>query len=247
MIKKNLDNKENVLAATVKSIPLKLNKTEKRLFRDASRLLFYKAYRKDMQGMSHYYFRPVLEEIGRRMGLNLKMTRYLLPNEIHDGLIRRKKIRLQSLQDRYEFSIILSSRGQSMAVIGTQAKKIDQIIKKNNIIQGQTALTENITGQTAYPGIVKGLVRVANNKNEIKNIKKGEIIVSIQTNPDMIAGLRKCVGLITDNGGITCHAAIVARELKIPCVVGTKVATKILNNGDLVRLDANKGFIKKLN
>jgi len=247
MIKKNLYSGENTKTTIIRPIVLKLNKTEKRLFKDASRLLFYKAYRKDMQGMSHYYFRPVLEEIGKRMGLDLKMTRYLLPSEVYDGLVRRKKISFQSLRDRYNFSIILSSRGQSVAIIGSQAKKINEIIKKNNITLGQTLPAENITGQTAYPGMAKGKVRIANNKNEIKNIKKGEVIVSIQTNPDMIAGLRKCVGLITDNGGITCHAAIVARELKIPCVVGTKMATKILKNGDLVEINANKGIIKKLN
>ena len=58
--------------------------------------------------------------------------------------------------------------------------------------------------------------------------------------------MKKAAAIVTDDGGLTCHAAIVARELKTPCVVGTKIATKVLKDGDMVEVDANKGIVKKI-
>ena len=58
--------------------------------------------------------------------------------------------------------------------------------------------------------------------------------------------LKKIKGIVTNEGGIACHAAIISRELKIPCIIGTKIATKVINNGDLIEMDANKGVVKIL-
>ena len=66
------------------------------------------------------------------------------------------------------------------------------------------------------------------------------------TSPEYIFVMRKAVAIITDAGGLTCHAAIVSRELGIPCIVGTKIATKIFKTGDLIEVDANTGIIKKI-
>ncbi len=64
------------------------------------------------------------------------------------------------------------------------------------------------------------------------------------TRPDYIAGIKKAAAIITDEGGVTCHAAIVSRELGIPCIIGTKIATKVLKDGDQVDVNANHGIIK---
>ena len=66
------------------------------------------------------------------------------------------------------------------------------------------------------------------------------------TRPEFIPLIRKAAAIVTDAGGILCHAAIVAREMKKPCIVGTKVATKAFKDGDLVEVDANKGVVKIL-
>ena len=67
------------------------------------------------------------------------------------------------------------------------------------------------------------------------------------TSPDFLPAMKKSAAFITDEGGITCHAAIVAREMKKPCIVGTKVATKKLKDGDFVEVDADHGIVKVLN
>ena len=77
-------------------------------------------------------------------------------------------------------------------------------------------------------------------------LKQGDILVATMTTPDFFPIMKKAAGFITDEGGITCHASIVAREMKKPCIVGTKIATKVLKDGDLVEVDADKGVVKSL-
>jgi len=83
-------------------------------------------------------------------------------------------------------------------------------------------------------------------KNEIPDFKNGEVLVTIMTNPDFVVIMKKAVAIVTDEGEVLCHAAIVSRELGIPCVVGTRIATKVLKNGDMVEVDAFKGLVKKV-
>ena len=77
-------------------------------------------------------------------------------------------------------------------------------------------------------------------------MKKGDILVAGMTSPEFIVVMRKARAVITDQGGMTAHAAIVSRELRIPCLVGTKIATQVLQDGDLVEVDADRGIVKKL-
>jgi pyruvate,water dikinase len=75
----------------------------------------------------------------------------------------------------------------------------------------------------------------------------GNILVSVMTNPDLFPALKKASAVVTDVGGLSCHAAIVARELCIPCIIGTKHASKILKTGDKVLIDANTGIVTIVN
>ena len=80
----------------------------------------------------------------------------------------------------------------------------------------------------------------------MKKMNQGDILVSAATNPNLMPAIRQAAAIITDEGGLTCHAAIVSRELEIPCLVGTKIATKVLKDGDKVEVDAERGVVKKL-
>ncbi len=102
------------------------------------------------------------------------------------------------------------------------------------------------TGQTAHPGVAKGTIRIMKRRNQVSEMKDGEVLVSPMTTPHYLPAMKKAAAIVTDEGGITCHAGIVARELKIPCVVGTKVATKFFKDGDTVEVDASEGVVKIL-
>lgn len=103
--------------------------------------------------------------------------------------------------------------------------------------------TKKLTGRIAQKGIAKGHVRRVMGHKQVNKLKIGEILVSPMTLPDFLPAMKKAAAFVTDEGGMLCHAAIVARELKKPCIVGTKFATQILKDGDLVEVDANKGIV----
>ena len=79
--------------------------------------------------------------------------------------------------------------------------------------------------------------------SELGKIKKGDVLVTEMTNPDMVVTMQKCIAIVTDSGGMTAHASIVSREMGIPAVVGTKTATSVLKDGMLVTVDGFNGRI----
>lgn len=108
-------------------------------------------------------------------------------------------------------------------------------------------ISDDITelkGLVVNGGRAIGRVRILHSPREAGKMKKGDILVASMTSPDYIVALKKAAAVVTDVGGMTCHAAIVSRELKIPGIVATKVATKVLHDGDLVEVDANNAIVK---
>jgi len=102
-----------------------------------------------------------------------------------------------------------------------------------------------VKGLPASPGIAAGNIRIVPSIEQISKVKQGDILCTVMTNPDWVATMRKAKAIITDEGGLTCHAAIVSRELGIPCIVGTGNATKILQDGELVTVDGFRGLVYK--
>lgn len=103
-----------------------------------------------------------------------------------------------------------------------------------------------VKGQCACQGIVKGKAKLIFTNEDISKVNKGDIIVSPMTRPDFMIAIEKAAGIVTDEGGITCHAAIVSREFQIPCVVGTSYATQIFKDGDIIEIDADKGIVRRI-
>lgn len=101
-----------------------------------------------------------------------------------------------------------------------------------------------LKGRMAMPGKAKGKVKIVLDCQEMSKVKKGDILVAPMTTPDYLMAMRKASAFVTDEGGLTCHAAIVAREIGKPCLIGTKTATRVLKDGDLVEVDAEKGRVK---
>ena len=100
-----------------------------------------------------------------------------------------------------------------------------------------------LEGQGASPGIASGRVVIVRDVRDTSTIKEGDILVTRMTNPDMVPAMRRVRAIVTDEGGMTCHAAIVSRELGTPAVVGTKKATKTLQDGQVITVDGEKGII----
>jgi len=111
---------------------------------------------------------------------------------------------------------------------------------------------KELKGTIANKGIAKGRVRIvivddlAKFVEDSKEFQQGEILVTTMTSPIMVSLAKKAVAIVTNEGGICSHAAVIARELGIPCVVGTSNATMMLKTGDFVEVDADKGLIRKI-
>lgn len=148
---------------------------------------------------------------------------------------------------------ILKNRKENFVVIGDEVSEIislrDYASKHQEFnlkIEIPPADSSTLLGQSGNGGYCKGRVKIIKRKEQISEACNGNIIVSTMTTPDFIPAMQKASAFITDEGGITCHAAIIAREMKKPCIIGTKFATQVLKDGDLVEVDADNGVVRVL-
>jgi phosphohistidine swiveling domain-containing protein len=117
---------------------------------------------------------------------------------------------------------------------------------KKRLINVDNISGSQVKGTIAQPGRVSGKAKIVLTTAGVNKIKKGDILIAPMTFPQFIMAMKKAAAFVTDEGGLTCHAAIVAREMKKPCIIGTRIATKIFKDGDLVEVDADKGLVKIL-
>jgi len=136
---------------------------------------------------------------------------------------------------------IVQSRPITTLGLKGKVAETEERQKKLEALKGKVILD----GLAASPGIVFGKVKVVRNVAQIAKVEKGDILVAPMTSPDWVPTMKKSIGIITNQGGVTCHAAIVSRELGIACVVGTGKATDILEDGDEVTVNGYDGLVYK--
>lgn len=124
-----------------------------------------------------------------------------------------------------------------------QSRPITTIKTKEEKIEVEETGKILLKGLGASPGIAAGEVRIVQSEKDISKVKEGDILVAVMTTPDMVPAMKRAAAIVTDEGGMTCHAAIVSRELGVPAVVGTKNATDVLKDGMVVTVDGEKGIV----
>lgn len=199
-----------------------------------------KIYRRYAQIYALYKIEFLQREVARRFTLSLEQVRFLTPDELQSAL-RSGVIHRAELKRRTKFCVALFERGRTRVVTGAAAKALAAKINVAKV-DGVTELK----GQTGCLGTGIGTVKIVIRPSDMTKMKKGDILVSIATDPDIVPAMKKAAAIVTEQGGVTSHAAIVARELGIPCVIGTRIATKVLKDGDRVEVDATKGVVKKI-
>lgn len=230
---KEMKEKERLLAK------FDIDEHHKRLFKIFGEFMITKVYRRNVQIKALYLMDRLLRETARRLDISDKQVRFLLITELEDAL-RKGRIARHELAERAEFCIYYAEKGIENIFIGKKAKELAQQFKEKK----EMKVTE-LRGTCASTGKAKGIVKIINNPVDIKKMKKGDILVSIATNPDLVPAMEKAAAILTDYGGVTAHAAIVSRELGVPCIIGLRIATKVLKDGDLVEVDATKGIVRK--
>jgi len=202
---------------------------------------FWQDERKKRTFLYTHYASLLLNEIGRRFGYNLGQMKYLIRAEVID-LMGGRSFTPSELAERSKLMFIYQ-RGNHYEIFSAAAAQaiIDYLLKNKD-----HSNIQDFRGLTACTGKARGIVRIVKSVKEVDKVKPGDILVAVMTRPDYIAGLKKAAAIVTDEGGITCHAAIISRELGIPCIIGTKIGTKVLKDGDLVEVNANHGWVRKV-
>lgn len=221
---------------------MKLNNEEVKIFKLIGSLGYYKWLREYEFQKAFFLFKQVQDEFGRRIGLTTLESKFLLPDEYKKALTN-KKFYKKLIKNRMKELLIVNKRNARVILEGKKAKKEFSKIEKGAEFKFDGA---EIRGNPASSGYAKGKVKIINSSKEMRKMNKGDILVSQATTPEIISAMKKAAAIITNEGGITSHAAIISRELKIPCVIGTKIAAQVLKDGEVVEVDANKGIIKKL-
>ncbi len=219
---------------------LNLDSKYKFLFEVARDVVYLKGFRKDMMYKAYCYMEKLLREIAKRSKLSLLEVRFLLPPEMKN-LLETGNVDRELLEKRQKFCVIVGFNKEYSVFVEEEARSVSK-----KIIEEKVQEEQEIRGSCACHGEAKGIVKIINTVSEISKMNKGDILVSKQTNPNLVMAMEKAAAIVTDSGGITSHAAIVARELRIPCVVGTQSATKLLKDGDLVEVNASKGLVRIL-
>ncbi len=238
-----LRKKEKELTLDQKKVSkeLKLSRDELQWINIAKTFMFLKALRKDVVFQASRRTDPLIIEISKRLHLTPTQTRNMTIKEIERGL-KSRKVDIDIINDRINYSVWLFQNEKVNIFTRKQAKNYS-----NKIVEEEVDKKVNeFEGTPACIGQAKGLVKLIISADDIPKMNKGDILISPATNPNLLPAMKKAAAIITDEGGITCHAAIVSRELNIPCIIGTKIATKILKDGNTVKVNAEKGIIKIL-
>jgi len=186
--------------------------------------------------MLNFKIMPLMRQLAQEFHLPTEQFLEMTPDEVLNG-----KIDLKVLNSRIKNTNFVFSNGKRRLLSKSEIKKF----QKEEVSKPKIKI---LTGLGAYSGKERGRVFVMRHvKIELfKKFKKGNILVTSMTTTDMTPLVQKAAAIVTDEGGILCHAAIISRELKKPCIIGTKIATRVLRNGDLVEVDANRGYVVRL-
>jgi phosphohistidine swiveling domain-containing protein len=189
--------------------------------------------------INNHIYDSFFKQISEIFSLNFKDMNVILAEEITPD-INADKLK-QKIKERKEIILEKYSEKLSELYSGEDGLTINKAVNCTFSHVGN-----EIKGNTAFEGKVKGIVRVIVGEAHFSKFSSGEILVTSMTRPEFLPLMKKAKAIITDEGGVTCHAAIVSRELQIPCIVGTKIATKVLKDNDLIEVDAEKGIVRKI-
>jgi phosphohistidine swiveling domain-containing protein len=196
------------------------------------------------------YTEPVYNEVdevlkkiaaaaARKAGLSEEFSALLTHEDLRRYFKTGELPNAGELEKRANLFVISCSKGKYAYFVGGEAVEAKDAVAK-------TGAAGFVKGRTAFPGKARGVVRIIMNPLKAHRFNEGDVLVTGMTRPEFLGYMKKASAIVTDAGGVLCHAAIVARELKKPCVIGTENASKAFKDGDVVEVDADKGIVRKV-
>ena len=241
-----MEQKTKQLTAKQKNViaQLRLSAKQKKQIELAQAIVYLKEIRKGALYHGMYHYELFFREFGKRHGLTLQKVWALNVWEIQGALVGKKLPSKKELNARNKEAVAYCDRNKYVVWTGRQARDwMKKLSKEDMVPEGEV---NELTGMCASPGLACGVVKIVDVPKDIPKMKQGNILVSETTYPSLVPAMKKAAAIVTNAGGLTTHAAIVSRELGVPCVVGTKIGNKVLKDGDKVEVDATKGIVKKI-
>ena len=244
LLKIKKENKKLKQEQEAKFNKLKINQ-EKNLFYQAQKISFLKAYRTDILFCLYAFIDRILEIYSKKTGIEKELLRFSKKEEVGELIKNNKAVEKKELLARRDNSVWITQRKDDFYDV-ISGKEADEFIKENIISEELKNIENTIKGKVAFPGRVKGIAKIIKEVKDIDKVNDGDIIIAPQTSPEFLPAMKKASAFVTNIGGITSHAAIVAREMRKPCLIGAKDATKIIKDGDEIEVDTNHGIVKIL-
>ncbi len=214
---------------------------EEHFLKIAPYMIFFKDWRDDLRRKQAYSWNFFFTSLAKHFGIAYNDLGYLMLDEITSA-IAKNSFPTDLVAKRKKYGCIVTKNFATNAIVATT-----DIPQRYQTIADEVEQTLNqheIKGLTAQPGKIRGKAIIVETYHDLKKIEDGCILVANTTHPNYLPAMHKAIAFVTNEGGVVSHAAIVARELKKPCIVGTKNATKILQNGDLIEVDADNGIVR---
>ena len=219
----------------------KIGRELQNVFYFFSRMAEWRDARKSEAQIHNFRQDFFLAEFARRSGMDRELLKHALPQEIMESGLDFSPNYGKLLESRRRGCIHFAREYKKFTVLTGRAYQnikriLDSALSRSGIIEGKGAVA----------GRVRGRVKIVNVPGDFSKMKFGDVLVAPMTRPEYVPLMRMAAAIVTDEGGLTCHAAIMSRELGIPCVIGTQVATDVLKDDDLVEVDAERGVVRKL-
>lgn len=189
-----------------------------------------------------YLFAQVLDRVAEVTDTPRGWLNWLFEQEIFDLLAGKLKPTQAMIAARQKNGLVVYENGTARFVSDKEKPGYLKLLEKEQVGSD----VAEITGQAGSPGVATGTVNRIVSPMHTNKMQPGDVLVAPMTTVDFLPAMRLASAIVTDIGGITSHAAIVARELKIPAVVGTKIATKSLKDGEKIEVDGTKGVVKRI-
>jgi phosphohistidine swiveling domain-containing protein len=203
---------------------------------------FLRSYRIDATYIAYNNAMNIVSEINKRLGLDLMDFKYLDSGEVREALLDNMPYK-RLIEERKKGLMSITLDGERFELTGADLDRFVPLVKQK---EEKPQAAGTVKGSTAYPGKITGPCKVLFSLEDMKKVNKGDIIVISMTDPNYIPAMNKASAFVTDQGGILCHAAIVSREMKKPCIIGTKIATKSFKDNDVLEVDADNGVVRLL-
>jgi len=229
------------------TIPLKMSATLTTALKVAELCIYWRTQMGEQFSRMMYAARPALTTFGNQYGMGYDGVMHATYEEIVDAINGSMSFNEEKVLSRIGKKVVMAASPQDGRVEVVSGPFVDLLEERFDIhaVPGDALITE-IKGKIAFKGRVRGKVAVVMKSIEGEKVKEGMILVAPETTPDFIFAMNKAAAFVTDRGGITSHAAIIAREMRKPCIIGTKNGTRVLKDGDMVEVDANNGIVRKI-